>query len=121
MGKVEQPFFRWAGLRVRPAQTRVATDLAALIAGEDPAARKKFVASWAAGSERGLIPGARVRWGSLMGSRRARVLKRPGFAPATSSAPFGAMRVDVTGSIMCFNGAFFSMRGTLLEGEIPVT
>lgn len=79
------------------------------------------MASWAAGSERGLIPGARVRWGSLMGSRRARVLKRPGFAPATSSAPFGAMRVGVTGSIMCFNGAFFSLRGTLLEGEIPVT
>jgi hypothetical protein len=56
-----------------------------------------------------------------MGSSRARGLNRPGFDPATSRAAFGAMRVDVTGSIVCFSGAFFSMRGTLLEGEIPVT
>ncbi len=55
-----------------------------------------------------------VLWGSLMGSMLPLVLKRLGFDPATSSAPFVARLVDVTGLIIYFSVAFFIMRGTLL-------
>ena len=55
-----------------------------------------------------------VLWGSLMGSMLPLVLKRLGFDPATSSAPFVATLVDVTGLIIYFSVAFFIMRGTLL-------
>jgi magnesium transporter len=53
-----------------------------------------------------------VLWGSLMSSRRPLVLKRPGFDPAASSAPFGATRVGVTGLSIHISVAFFIMRGT---------
>lgn len=55
-----------------------------------------------------------VLWGSLMGSMLPLVLKRLGFDPATSSAPFVATLVDVTGLIIYFSVAYFIMRGTLL-------
>ena len=55
-----------------------------------------------------------VLWGSLMGSMLPLLLKRLGFDPATSSAPFVATLVDVTGLIIYFSVAFFIMRGTLL-------
>lgn len=55
-----------------------------------------------------------VLWGSLMGSMLPLVLKRCGFDPATSSAPFVATLVDVTGLIIYFSVAFVILRGTLL-------
>ena len=55
-----------------------------------------------------------VLWGSLMGSMLPLVLKRFGLDPATSSAPFVATLVDVTGLIIYFSVAFVIMRGTLL-------
>ncbi len=55
-----------------------------------------------------------VLWGSLMGSMLPLVLKRCGLDPATSSAPFVATLVDVTGLIIYFSVAFLIMRGTLL-------
>ena len=55
-----------------------------------------------------------VLWGSLMGSMLPLILKRLGLDPATSSAPFVATLVDVTGLIIYFSVAFLIMRGTLL-------
>jgi magnesium transporter len=55
-----------------------------------------------------------VMWGSLMGSMLPLVIKRAGFDPATSSAPFIATLVDVTGLIIYFSVAFLIMRGTML-------
>ncbi len=55
-----------------------------------------------------------VLWGSLMGSMLPLILKRLGFDPATSSAPFVATLVDVTGLIIYFTVAFFILRGSLL-------
>lgn len=55
-----------------------------------------------------------VLWGSLMGSMLPLVLKRFGFDPATSSAPFVATLVDVTGLVIYFSVAFVVLRGTLL-------
>jgi magnesium transporter len=44
-----------------------------------------------------------VLWGSLAGSMLPLVLKKMGFDPATSSAPFVATLVDVTGLVIYFN------------------
>ena len=55
-----------------------------------------------------------VMWGSLMGSMLPLIIKRCGFDPATSSAPFIATLVDVTGLIIYFTVALVIMRGTLL-------
>ncbi len=55
-----------------------------------------------------------VMWGSLMGSMLPLVLKRLGFDPATSSAPFVATLVDVTGLVIYFSVAYGFMRGVLL-------
>ncbi|HTL67886.1 MAG TPA: magnesium transporter [Lacunisphaera sp.] len=55
-----------------------------------------------------------VLWGSLMGSMLPLLIKRAGFDPATSSAPFIATLVDVTGLIIYFSVALMIMRGTLL-------
>jgi magnesium transporter len=55
-----------------------------------------------------------VLWGSLMGSMLPLLLKRLGFDPATSSAPFVATLVDVTGLVIYFSVAFFILHGTLL-------
>ncbi|RKR84773.1 Mg2+ transporter MgtE [Mucilaginibacter gracilis] len=44
-----------------------------------------------------------VLWGSLAGSMLPLALKKVGFDPATSSAPFVATLVDVTGLVIYFN------------------
>ena len=55
-----------------------------------------------------------VLWGSLMGSMLPMLIKRLGFDPAASSAPFIATLVDVTGLIIYFTVALLILRGTLL-------
>ncbi|MEN9404899.1 MAG: hypothetical protein RL091_3602 [Verrucomicrobiota bacterium] len=55
-----------------------------------------------------------VLWGSLMGSMLPLVLKKFGFDPATSSAPFVATLVDVTGLVIYFTVALVILRGTIL-------
>ena len=55
-----------------------------------------------------------VAWGSLAGSMLPFVLRGLGFDPATSSAPFVATLVDVTGLIIYFVVAKILLTGTLL-------
>jgi len=55
-----------------------------------------------------------VLWGSLIGSMLPFGLKRVGFDPATSSAPFVATFVDVTGLVIYFSVSMMVLRGTLL-------
>jgi len=55
-----------------------------------------------------------VLWGSLAGSLLPIVLKRIGADPASSSAPFVATIVDVTGIIIFFTVAATLLTGTLL-------
>jgi magnesium transporter len=55
-----------------------------------------------------------VLWGSLAGSMLPFLLKRVGLDPATSSAPFVATLVDVSGLIIYFSVAALILKGTLL-------
>ena len=55
-----------------------------------------------------------VLWGTLSGSMLPFVLRRLGFDPAASSAPFVATLVDVTGLLIYFSVAAVILRGTLL-------
>lgn len=55
-----------------------------------------------------------VSFGSLAGSMLPFLLRRFGFDPATSSAPFVATLVDVTGLIIYFSVAAVILSGTLL-------
>lgn len=55
-----------------------------------------------------------VMWGTVMGSMLPLVIKRFGADPATSSAPFIATLVDVTGLIIYFTFAAIFLTGTLL-------
>ena len=55
-----------------------------------------------------------VLWGTLVGSVLPFILRRLGFDPATSSAPFVATLVDVTGLCIYFTVALLLLRGTLL-------
>jgi magnesium transporter len=55
-----------------------------------------------------------VLWGSVMGSMLPLVLKRLGADPATSSAPFIATLVDVTGLVIYFTVAAMILSGSLL-------
>ena len=55
-----------------------------------------------------------VLWGTLSGSMLPFALRRFGFDPATSSAPFVATLVDVTGLVIYFSVAVIILRGTLL-------
>ncbi|MEO6330418.1 MAG: magnesium transporter [Ginsengibacter sp.] len=55
-----------------------------------------------------------VLWGSLTGSMLPILLKKLGADPASSSAPFVATLVDVTGLIIYFNVALFFMKGVML-------
>jgi magnesium transporter len=55
-----------------------------------------------------------VLWGALSGAMLPLILKRLGLDPATSSAPFVATLVDVTGLIIYFSVATLVLRGTLL-------
>lgn len=55
-----------------------------------------------------------VLWGTLSGSMLPFLLKRLGLDPATSSAPFVATLVDVTGLVIYFAVGGMILRGTLL-------
>ncbi|MCI0473027.1 MAG: magnesium transporter, partial [Ignavibacteria bacterium] len=54
-----------------------------------------------------------VMWGTLSGSMLPFILKKAGLDPATSSAPFVATLVDVTGVIL-----YFTLATALLTGKI---
>jgi len=56
-----------------------------------------------------------VLWGTLAGSMLPFALRRLGFDPATSSAPFVATLVDVTGLIIYFSIAAIILRDSLLR------
>lgn len=55
-----------------------------------------------------------VLWGTLAGSMLPIILKRLKFDPATSSAPFVATLVDVTGIVIYFSVAYLFLSGVLL-------
>jgi len=55
-----------------------------------------------------------ITWGTLSGSMVPMVLKKCRLDPATSSAPFVATLVDVTGLIIYFSIAAALLKGTLL-------
>jgi magnesium transporter len=55
-----------------------------------------------------------VLWGTLAGSMLPFLLRRLGLDPATSSAPFVATLVDVTGLMIYFTVASFFLKGILL-------
>ncbi|HET6422334.1 MAG TPA: magnesium transporter, partial [Planctomycetaceae bacterium] len=55
-----------------------------------------------------------VLWGCLAGAMIPFGLKRCGLDPATSSAPFVATFVDVTGLVIYFSVALLVLRGTML-------
>ena len=56
-----------------------------------------------------------VLWGTLTGSMLPFLLRRLGFDPATSSAPFVATLVDVTGLIIYFTSRWSSSAETSFE------
>lgn len=55
-----------------------------------------------------------VLWGTLVGSMLPFILRRLGFDPASSSAPFVATLVDVSGLVIYFTVAAAILRGSLL-------
>jgi len=55
-----------------------------------------------------------VLWGTMAGALLPFILKGLGLDPATSSAPFVATLVDVTGLVIYFSVAAFVLSGTLL-------
>ncbi len=55
-----------------------------------------------------------VLWGTLVGSLLPFLLRRLGFDPAVSSAPFVATLVDVTGLVIYFSVGLLVLRGTVL-------
>lgn len=55
-----------------------------------------------------------VLWGTLSGSMLPMILRRCGLDPATSSAPFVATLVDVTGLVIYFGAALLILKGTVL-------
>ena len=55
-----------------------------------------------------------VMWGTIVGSMLPFLLKRLRLDPATSSAPFVATLIDITGLIIYFNIAMLMLRGVLL-------
>jgi magnesium transporter len=55
-----------------------------------------------------------VLWGTIAGSMLPLLLRRVGLDPATSSAPFVATLVDVTGLVIYFSVGMIFLRGTLL-------
>jgi magnesium transporter len=56
-----------------------------------------------------------VLWGTIAGSMLPIILKKVGADPATSSAPFVATLVDVTGLVIYFSVAFLFMHNNLLK------
>jgi magnesium transporter len=69
---------------------------------------------WLVGATVGLALVGVVLWGTLAGAMLPFLLRRCGLDPATSSAPFVATLVDVTGLLIYFNVALFVLRGTML-------
>jgi len=55
-----------------------------------------------------------VSWGTISGSMLPLILRRFGADPATSSAPFVATLVDVTGLVIYFTVALVVLHGTVL-------
>jgi len=55
-----------------------------------------------------------VLWGTLSGSLLPLIIRRLGGDPATSSAPFVATLVDVTGLVIYFTVALLIMRGRMM-------
>lgn len=55
-----------------------------------------------------------VLWGTFSGSMLPIVIKRLGGDPASSSAPFVATLVDVTGIVIYFSSAYILLKGVLL-------
>jgi magnesium transporter len=55
-----------------------------------------------------------VLWGTLSGSMLPLILKKAGADPASSSAPFVATLVDVTGLLIYFSVAYMFLKGILL-------
>ncbi len=55
-----------------------------------------------------------IMWGTISGSMIPMLLKKLKLDPATSSAPFVATLVDVTGLVIYFSVAAFILKGTLL-------
>ena len=55
-----------------------------------------------------------VLWGTLTGSLLPFLMRRLGFDPAASSAPFVATLVDVTGLVIYFSVGIVVLRGTVL-------
>ena len=55
-----------------------------------------------------------VLWGTLTGSMLPFLMRRLGFDPAVSSAPFVATLVDVTGIVIYFSVALLLLGGILL-------
>ena len=68
---------------------------------------------WSRSPSRSSLVGV-VLWGTLIGSLLPFLLRRLGFDPATSSAPFVATLVDVTGLVIYFTVALVVLHGTLL-------
>ena len=60
-----------------------------------------------------------VLWGTLSGSMLPFLLKRVGLDPAASSAPFVATLVDVTGIVIYFHVAVWTLSGSLLAKPAP--
>jgi magnesium transporter len=58
-----------------------------------------------------------VLWGTISGAMLPFALKRLGLDPATSSAPFVATLVDVTGLVIYFSVAMVILRNTLLRPD----
>ncbi len=56
-----------------------------------------------------------VMWGTVSGAMLPFLLRRCGLDPATSSAPFVATLVDVTGLIIYFNTAVLILKNTVLK------
>jgi magnesium transporter len=55
-----------------------------------------------------------VTFGSLVGSMLPFIARKLGFDPATTSAPFVATFVDVTGIVIYFTVATLILKGTML-------
>ena len=60
-----------------------------------------------------------VMWGCMCGSLLPLLLKRLGFDPAVSSAPFVATLVDVTGLVIYFSISIVLLKDMLLENAAP--
>jgi magnesium transporter len=69
---------------------------------------------WLLGLSVGVAVISVVAWGNVVGSMLPLALKRAGLDPATSSAPFVATFIDVTGILIYFNIAMLVMSGKLL-------